>query len=222
MTRSKSSFRPRARRSAKLGGGLADKPATELGADRDQSGARTRGPGAGRGRVRDHGPGPCRRVPARLLGVRPRSARHSEESAPAINKVCASSIRAVEIADSMINAGDHQVIVTGGMESMSNAPYLLGKGALRLQARRRHAHRLDDPRRADVVVRPAAHGRAGLLRLARARDPTRGAGPPGLSGHTSGQSRPSTKVASRTRSSQSVTLRSTRGLAGTRRSGWPR
>jgi acetyl-CoA C-acetyltransferase len=42
-----------------------------------------------------------------------------------INKVCASSIRAVEIADQMIRAGDHEVVVTGGMESMSNAPYLL-------------------------------------------------------------------------------------------------
>jgi acetyl-CoA C-acetyltransferase len=50
-----------------------------------------------------------------------------EIGADAINKVCASSIRAVEIADQMIRAGDHDVIVTGGMESMSNAPYLLKK-----------------------------------------------------------------------------------------------
>jgi acetyl-CoA C-acetyltransferase len=48
-----------------------------------------------------------------------------EVPADAINKVCASSIRAVEIADQMIRAGDHQVVVTGGMESMSNAPYIL-------------------------------------------------------------------------------------------------
>src|ERR671938_290728 len=44
-----------------------------------------------------------------------------------VNKVCASSIRAVEIADQMIRAGDHDVIVAGGMESMSNAPYILKK-----------------------------------------------------------------------------------------------
>src|SRR5206468_3302597 len=44
-----------------------------------------------------------------------------------INKVCASSIRAVEIADQMIRSGDHSVIVAGGMESMSNAPYVLKK-----------------------------------------------------------------------------------------------
>jgi acetyl-CoA C-acetyltransferase len=51
-----------------------------------------------------------------------------EIGADTINKVCASSIRAVEIADQMIRAGDHEVVVTGGMESMSNAPYLLKKG----------------------------------------------------------------------------------------------
>jgi acetyl-CoA C-acetyltransferase len=44
-----------------------------------------------------------------------------------VNKVCASSIRTVEMADQMIRAGDHSVIVAGGMESMSNAPYLLRK-----------------------------------------------------------------------------------------------
>jgi acetyl-CoA C-acetyltransferase len=45
--------------------------------------------------------------------------------ADTINKVCASSLRAVEIADSMIRAGDAELVVTGGMESMSNAPYVL-------------------------------------------------------------------------------------------------
>ncbi len=48
-----------------------------------------------------------------------------EIGADTINKVCASSIRAVEIADQMIRSGDHSVVVTGGMESMSNAPYVL-------------------------------------------------------------------------------------------------
>ena len=50
-----------------------------------------------------------------------------EVPADTVNKVCASSIRAIEIADQMIRAGDHDVVVTGGMESMSNAPYLLKK-----------------------------------------------------------------------------------------------
>jgi acetyl-CoA C-acetyltransferase len=48
-----------------------------------------------------------------------------EVPADTINKVCASSIRAVEIADLMIRAGDHSVVVVGGMESMTNAPYIL-------------------------------------------------------------------------------------------------
>jgi acetyl-CoA C-acetyltransferase len=50
-----------------------------------------------------------------------------ETPSDTINKVCASSIRAVEIADLMIRNGDHSVIVAGGMESMSNAPYVLKK-----------------------------------------------------------------------------------------------
>jgi acetyl-CoA C-acetyltransferase len=50
-----------------------------------------------------------------------------ETPADTINKVCASSIRAIEIADAMIRAGEHECIVTGGMESMTNAPYLLKK-----------------------------------------------------------------------------------------------
>jgi acetyl-CoA C-acetyltransferase len=47
--------------------------------------------------------------------------------ADTINKVCASSVRAVTIADQMIRAGDAELVVAGGMESMSNAPYLLPK-----------------------------------------------------------------------------------------------
>jgi acetyl-CoA C-acetyltransferase len=48
-----------------------------------------------------------------------------EVPADTINKVCASSIRSVQIADTMIRTGDHEVIVAGGMESMSNTPYIL-------------------------------------------------------------------------------------------------
>jgi acetyl-CoA C-acetyltransferase len=60
----------------------------------------------------------------------------NEIGSDTINKVCASSIRAVEIADQMIRAGDHAVIVAGGMESMSNAPYVLKKA--------RYGYRLGD------------------------------------------------------------------------------
>ncbi|MBO8156597.1 MAG: acetyl-CoA C-acetyltransferase [Bacillaceae bacterium] len=42
-----------------------------------------------------------------------------------INKVCASGLRSVTLADQIIRAGDEEVIVAGGMESMSNAPYFM-------------------------------------------------------------------------------------------------
>jgi acetyl-CoA C-acetyltransferase len=61
-----------------------------------------------------------------------------------INKVCASSIRAVEIADQMIRAGDVQVVVAGGMESMSNAPYAL--------KRARFGYKLGDGTLIDLTV----------------------------------------------------------------------
>jgi acetyl-CoA C-acetyltransferase len=42
-----------------------------------------------------------------------------------VNKVCASGMRAVALADLMVRAGDRKLLLAGGMESMSNAPYLL-------------------------------------------------------------------------------------------------
>ncbi|QCR31395.1 acetyl-CoA C-acetyltransferase [Lysinibacillus sp. SGAir0095] len=45
-----------------------------------------------------------------------------------INKVCASGLRSVTLADQLIRLGDEEVIVAGGMESMSNAPYYLPNG----------------------------------------------------------------------------------------------
>ncbi|AQQ54305.1 acetyl-CoA C-acetyltransferase [Planococcus lenghuensis] len=44
-----------------------------------------------------------------------------------INKVCASGMRSVTLGDQLIRLGDEEVIVAGGMESMSNAPYYLPK-----------------------------------------------------------------------------------------------
>ena len=51
-----------------------------------------------------------------------------------INKVCASGMRAVTLADQLIRLGEEEVIVAGGMESMSNAPYYLldGRTGLRM------------------------------------------------------------------------------------------
>jgi acetyl-CoA C-acetyltransferase len=64
--------------------------------------------------------------------------------ADTINKVCASSIRAVQIADLMIRSGDHSVVVAGGMESMSNAPYALKKA--------RFGYRLGDGTLIDLMT----------------------------------------------------------------------
>ncbi|MGI8865978.1 MAG: acetyl-CoA C-acyltransferase, partial [Rubrobacteraceae bacterium] len=44
-----------------------------------------------------------------------------------INQVCASGLRSATLAETLIRAGDYDVILTGGMESMSNAPYILPK-----------------------------------------------------------------------------------------------
>jgi acetyl-CoA C-acetyltransferase len=112
----------------KLGGGLADKPATELGSIVIKAALERAGVEPAEveyvimGQVLQAGAG---QAPARQAAIG--AGIPKEIGADTINKVCASSIRAVEIADSMIRAGDHQVIVTGGMESMSNAPYLLAK-----------------------------------------------------------------------------------------------
>src|SRR5918912_1319477 len=112
----------------KLGGSLADKPATELGsivikAALDRAGIENdEVEYVIMGQVLQAGAG---QAPARQAAIG--AGLPIEIGADTINKVCASSIRAVEIADQMIRAGDHRVVVTGGMESMSNAPYLLKK-----------------------------------------------------------------------------------------------
>jgi len=45
-----------------------------------------------------------------------------------INKVCLSGLNAIYLADQMIRSGDADVVIAGGMESMTNAPYLLPDG----------------------------------------------------------------------------------------------
>lgn len=45
-----------------------------------------------------------------------------------INKVCASGLRSITLAEQLIRLGDERIIVAGGMESMSNAPYYLPNG----------------------------------------------------------------------------------------------
>ncbi|GAA5531120.1 acetyl-CoA C-acetyltransferase [Herpetosiphon gulosus] len=65
-------------------------------------------------------------------------------SALTINKVCGSGLKAVMLAASMIKAGDADVIVAGGMENMSRAPYLLPQA--------RFGYRLGNGEIQDAVV----------------------------------------------------------------------
>jgi acetyl-CoA C-acetyltransferase len=44
-----------------------------------------------------------------------------------LNQVCASGLRSATLAETMVRAGDYELVLSGGMESMSNAPYLLQK-----------------------------------------------------------------------------------------------
>jgi acetyl-CoA C-acetyltransferase len=110
----------------RLGGGLKDYQATELGSLVIRNAIDRVGLGNDEieyvimGQVLQGGAG---QAPARQASIG--AGLPIEVPADTINKVCASSIRAVQIADTMIRAGDHEVIVAGGMESMSNAPYIL-------------------------------------------------------------------------------------------------
>src|SRR5438067_9506045 len=112
----------------KLNGGLSAYPAAELGAIAIRAGLERVGL-EGRevdyvimGQVLQAGAG---QAPARQAAVG--GGIPIDVPSDTVNKVCASSIRAVEIADSMIRAGDVELVVTGGMESMTNAPYALPK-----------------------------------------------------------------------------------------------
>jgi acetyl-CoA C-acetyltransferase len=129
----------------KLGGGLKNYEATELGSivirnALDRTGlANDEIEYVIMGQVLQGGAG---QAPARQAAIG--AGLPIEVPADTINKVCASSIRAVGIADQMIRAGDHQVVVAGGMESMSNAPYILKKA--------RFGYRLGDGTLIDLMT----------------------------------------------------------------------
>ena len=112
----------------RLGGSLAHREATELGsivirAALDRAGVDNEEVEyVVMGQVLQGGAG---QAPSRQASIG--AGLPIEIGSDTINKVCASSIRAVEMADQMIRAGDHEVVVAGGMESMSNAPFVLKK-----------------------------------------------------------------------------------------------
>jgi acetyl-CoA C-acetyltransferase len=78
-------------------------------------------------------------APARQAALR--GGLPSSISALTINKVCGSGLKAIQLAANAVRLGDHDVVLAGGMESMSNAPYLLPK--LRTGARMGHTEAKD-------------------------------------------------------------------------------
>jgi acetyl-CoA C-acetyltransferase len=129
----------------KLGGALKEYEAPQLGAVAIRAALDRAGVPDGEveyvtmGQVLQGGAG---QAPARQAAVG--AGLPVEVPADTINKVCASSIRAVQIADQMIRSGDHSVIVAGGMESMTNAPYILKKA--------RFGYRLGDGTLIDLMT----------------------------------------------------------------------
>src|SRR5512140_2483039 len=77
--------------------------------------------------------------PARQAGLRGGLGNHV--AAMTINKVCGSGLKAVALAAQGIATGNNEIVLAGGMESMTNTPYLLPQ--LRAGARLGHAKALD-------------------------------------------------------------------------------
>ncbi|WKB35322.1 acetyl-CoA C-acetyltransferase [Terrilactibacillus sp. S3-3] len=130
----------------KFGGGLSSLSAAQLGGIAIKAALERSGVDAGEvdevimGNVLQAGQG---QVPSR------QAARHAglpwKIKTETINKVCASGLRSVTLADQLIRSGDEEVIVAGGMESMSNAPYLLSKA--------RWGYRMGDGAITDSMIR---------------------------------------------------------------------
>jgi acetyl-CoA C-acetyltransferase len=129
----------------KLGGGLSTLDATSLGATAI-TGALERADVAPdqvqhvvMGQVLQAGQG---QIPSRQAQVK--AGIPKEVSSETINKVCASGIRAAGMIDASVRAGDLDVAVAGGMESMSNAPYMLKQA--------RFGYRMGDAKMLDAMV----------------------------------------------------------------------
>ncbi len=129
----------------KLGGALATVDPTELGATAIQA-ALERADVAPEqvghvvmGQVLQAGQG---QIPSRQAQIKAGIPR--EVSSETVNKVCASSVRAAAIIDHAIRAGELEVGVGGGMESMSRAPYLLPNA--------RSGFRMGDVKALDAMV----------------------------------------------------------------------
>lgn len=126
----------------KFQGGLSSLPAPELGACAVREAVKRAGieptqvDEAIMGNVVSAGLG---QNPARQAALR--GGLDAHVAAMTINKVCGSGLKAVALAAQGIQTGDTEIVVAGGMESMSNAPYLLPQ--LRRGVRLGHAQALD-------------------------------------------------------------------------------
>ena len=130
----------------KLGGGLSALPAPDLGAvviKQVLERAQVAGADVDQvimGTVITAGMG---QIPARQAAIK--AGLPTSVPALSVNKVCASSLKAVNLAALLIRNGDAEVVVAGGMENMSQAPYLLDKA--------RFGYRLGDAVLVDSMVR---------------------------------------------------------------------
>jgi len=111
----------------KFGGALSGTPAVELGAVAIQAAVERAGLPDGTpidevlmGQVLQAGSG---QAPARQAALR--AGLPDTTSATTINRVCGSGLKSIMLAAAEIRAGDAEVVVAGGMESMNQAPFLL-------------------------------------------------------------------------------------------------
>src|ERR1700704_2771640 len=129
----------------KMGGGLSTLDATELGGIAIQAALERAGVEPEQvdhvvmGQVLQAGQG---QIPSRQAQIK--AGIPKEVSSETVNKVCASGLRASVILDQAIRAGDVEVGVGGGMESMSQAPYLLPQA--------RFGYRMGDAKALDAMV----------------------------------------------------------------------
>jgi acetyl-CoA C-acetyltransferase len=129
----------------KMGGSLASLDATELGGRAIEAALERAAVEPEQvehvimGQVLQAGQG---QIPSRQAQIK--AGIPKDVSSETINKVCASGLRASVIIDQAIRAGDLQVAVGGGMESMSQAPYLLPQA--------RFGYRMGDAKMLDAMV----------------------------------------------------------------------
>ena len=129
----------------KMGGGLSTLDATELGGTAIEAALERAAVEPEQvehvimGQVLQAGQG---QIPSRQAQIK--AGIPKEVSSETINKVCASGLRASVLLDQAIRAGDLEVGVGGGMESMSKAPYLLPQA--------RFGYRMGDAKMLDAMV----------------------------------------------------------------------